>query len=345
MSNEIAEPIYDRKGGSSRPNSGNANWKIDSEGSHIYRILPPFGGLSSKGEFSKYEALHWGFALSTGKKRAFKCIRRKNSKTKMIEVECPMCSEYDKRQAAFDSKKKDLENNKVSPTEAKQVLSKDQEWLQRYNCQRGHFLNVMRPDGQIGRLFIKIKAKQALDITIKELRGEGYSPAGIANGVWLDFIRIGMGRNDTTYQVRAAEETMEVNGRKMKSIKTSALSAEVLERMKTEAWDLSNYYKDLSFNEIQMLVQSDGDPKIVDSVFGAPTVQDSAPSDEGEQDFEEPPMNAKHYEEAKSAPVMNEEDAVLAQLAAIRAKKQGAVAKSADVSTEDFVAAFKSGKL
>jgi hypothetical protein len=350
MSQEISEPIYERPS-SKRPNALNANWKLDSEGDHIYRVLPAFGSLAASGQFSKYEALHWGISLSTGKKSAFRCIQRKDSKTKMITQECPMCAKMAKVQKEVEERKKLLDEKKVSPDEAKKILTPQLEWLECYNLQKGHYVNVMRPDGQIGRLFIKIKCKQSLDITIKKLITEGYSPAGIKGGVWLNFERIGMGRNDTTYQVHPVDELVEVNGKKLKTTKEAPLTPEILERMKTEAWDLGTYYKDLSYNEIQMLVSSEGDPAMADSILGAPAFAKMPEPAVEEDSFdapEEPQAPVKTTNNQALAQEDAEEAAALAALQAIRDRKSGSVAKKAgpiESSPDDFLEAFKSGKL
>jgi hypothetical protein len=270
MSQEIGKPVYGNQT-NSRSNSANANWKLADEGSHIYRILPPYGSLAASGRWSQYEALHWGFQLSTGKKRAFRCIQRKNRKTGMIEVECPMCTKIEEQKNVLADRMKILKEQGKTKDQVKAALEPLNDWLQKFNIQKGHFLNVLREDRQIGRLFIKIRCKQALDTALKDLvEKEHLDPIASEQGVWLDFQRTGMGRDNTVYNVVPAMEDIEVNGRRLKSIKEAPLSDELLERMKKEAWDLGTFNKDLTFNEIQMLVSSDGDPSIADSVFGAP---------------------------------------------------------------------------
>jgi hypothetical protein len=312
MSN-IGKPVYGNQS-NAKANAANANWKIGDEGSHIYRVLPPFGTNAESGRWSQYEALHWGFALSNGKKRVFRCMQRKNRKTGMIDVECPMCTKIEEQKAVLEQKQKELKSSGKSKDQIKAILEPLNDWLQRYNVQKGHFVNALRRDGQIGRLFIKIKCKQSLDKTCKELvEKEGIDPIWAQEGVWLDFQRTGMDR-DTTYNVVPAMEDIEVNGRRLKDICRAPLNEEIIERMKKEAWDLATYHKDLAYNEILMLVNSDGDPEIVDSVFGAPAIS-TAPKAEPEYEPEEsdvdpapakvaPPARPKVSNTASSRAVM-----------------------------------------
>jgi hypothetical protein len=46
--------------GNGRPNFANS-WRLDSEGTHTYRILPPVGALAKTQKWAYYEAIHWGF--------------------------------------------------------------------------------------------------------------------------------------------------------------------------------------------------------------------------------------------------------------------------------------------
>ncbi len=336
----IGKPVYGNQGGNSRPNAANANWKIGNEGSHVYRILPPFGLLANAGRWSQYEAVHWGFSLSNGKKRAFRCIQRKNSRTKMVEIECPMCKKIAEQTKLRDDRKFKLEADGKSPSEVAAVLQPLNDWLSTFNLQKGHYLNVMRQDGQIGKLFIKIRLKQALDAKLPIFMNKyKLDPIAAEDGMWLDFTRTGMGRNDTTYDVTPLEEPVEINGRTLIDIKAAPLSPDVIKRMSKEAFELSTQFRDLTYDEVQMMVASNGDPTIVDTVFGAPTIA-PATKTAAAPVYEE---DSYEDEEAPTAApaVADEEEQIMAQLAALRAKK----APPSKSTNDDFVAQFKAGKL
>jgi hypothetical protein len=328
--NNIGKPVYG-DGGSRRPNISNSNWQLKTQGSHVYRILPPFGVLAKLGRWSQYEALHWGFKLSNGKHRAFRCILRKKRGTNLVTQECPMCTKMAQVEADKKAKFDQMTKSKKSPEEISKALEPIEAWQQAFNLQKGHFLNVLSPDGQIGRLFIKIRCKQSLDKTLASIISEeGVDPIWAEQGVWLDFQRFGAGRNDTVYDVKPAYEVVEVNGRKLKSVKNAPLSQDTINRMTTEAWDLATFYRDLSFDEIQMLVSSNGDPQIMDSLFGMPVTAKSEeiPEEDDVSGYEEPDMETPAealLEEAKkqetAVPVSAAEQQLLAQLAALRSTK------------------------
>ncbi len=342
----IGRPVYGNQGGSTRPNAANANWKIGNEGSHIYRILPPFGLLAQAGRWSQYEAVHWGFSLSNGKKRAFRCIQRKNPRTRMVEIECPMCKKIAEQTKLRDSRKEKLLADGKTEAEANAVLQPLNDWLSTFNLQKGHYLNVLRQDQQIGKLFIKIKMKQALDLKLpKFMEKYKLDPIAVDEGMWLDFTRNGMGRNDSTYDITPVEVEVDINGRKLIDIKSAPLSPDVVKRMAKEAFELSTQYRDLTYDEVQMMVSSNGDPEIVDSVFGAPTTAMSTPATTKPSTTPYPPAEDFDEEtEVVAAAPVDEEEVIMAKLAALRAKKS-APKPPAPEGDDDFVAQFKAGKL
>lgn len=331
----IGKPVYGNTE-NRRPNSANANWALKDEGSHIYRVLPPFGSLAKLGRWSQYEALHWGFKLSTGKRRAFRCIQRKKRGTNMVTQECPMCTKMESVEKAKQTKIKEMmesKTRKFTKEKIEEAVKPMLDWQRIFNLQKGHFLNVLRPDGQIGRLFVKIKCKNDLDLKIKKIiADDGLDPIWSEQGVWLDFQRHGLGRNDTVYNVEPVYESVVHNGVKMRTIKTAVLGKDVLDRMGKEAFDLATYYKDLTFDEIQMLISSGGDPAIVDSVFGLPTVAKSEPeaTDTDAEEYEDPEeMGSYSMVESKPLEPVNQVDdreaALLAQLNELRNKKSTAL--------------------
>ncbi len=340
----IGKPVYGNQGGNSRPNAANANWKIGNEGSHVYRILPPFGLLASSGRWSQYEAVHWGFSLSNGKKRAFRCIQRKG-RNKMIEVECPMCKKIAEKTRQYESSREKFLADGKTEAEVAVLVQPLADWLKTFNVQKGHYLNVLRQDGQIGKLFIKIKMKQDLDLKLpKFMEKYKIDPIAANEGMWLDFTRNGMERNNSVYGVEPVEETVEINGRKLIDIKSAPLSADVIKRMAKEAFELSTQFRDLTYDEVQMMVSSNGDPTIVDGVFGAPTTAPTAktnptpPEDDYGDEGEIPGSSA-------NSPPIDEEAAIMAQLASLRAKKSTPKPSVTEGSDDDFVAQFKAGKL
>lgn len=343
------EAVYgDSNGFVKRPNAANANWK-QTTGSNIYRILPPFGLLAKSnkpGNFMQYEALHWGFVTSTGKKRVFRCPFRRNYRTKMVEVACPMCDKI----AAQLKLKNDLEGRLKTEGKTKDQIKAAtkhlSDWLSNYNLEKRYFLNVMRPDGQIGRLKIPVTSKIELDNEIKRLRESGIckDPVG-KDGVFFDFQRSDPPGGRTSYKVSVATEQVETTEYGTVSRpKKHVLSDEVIARMKGEAWDLAAQYIELDPHKVQMLVDSEGDASVVDSVFGMPKKTENVPEDDTSTDYEDmaPPPDDEPdagFNSGQSAA----EQALIAQLAALRAKNtppsqraNTGAAKSSSISDDEL---------
>lgn len=346
----IGTPVYGTQ--KERKDFSNFNWKVTEDAPNEYRILPPFGSLAKEGQWFKYEAIHWGVKTSDGRFKVYRCVQRKNFKTKMIEVQCPMCKKIAEVQASRDARKATLEKEKKSKDEIATLLKPLNDWLQINNLQKGYFVNALRPDGKIGRLFLKIKAKQALDARIQELvNKKGIRPIDVDQGVWFRFTRNGTGQA-TAYGAELVYDERTIDGETVQVLKKAPLSEEVLKRMATEAFDLGGFYKDLTVSEIEMLVSAGGDVTIADTIFGTPTVTQAVPEIAPPEDDEPAPVEAKA--EVKTAPAMvvegdvdPEEAALLAQMMALKAKKAAKAAPVAATtgSDDDFMAAFKAGKL
>lgn len=358
--NLIGKPNYD--GGGTKKDFSNFNWKVTEEGPNVYRPLPPFSSLAKAGYWSKYEAIHWGFKTSDGKHKPFRCVQRKNFKTKMIEVACPMCKKIAEQRATHDSRKKSLEAEKKTKEEINTLLMPLSDWLKAHNVQKGHFINALRPDMKIGRLFLKITAKQALDARIEEARKKkNIDPIDIDGGLWFDFKRTGTGAT-TSYTVDFVSDERNVEGVGTVSVlRRAPLTPELLTRMATEAFDLTKSYRDLTVNEVEALVNSGGDVTIVDSVFGNPTVKTTSvatPMEEPEMEEEEvsaPEMATKTptlpEPTVTEGEVDPEEAALVKQILALQAKKRAGKSETAptpttnnNMSDDDFIASFKAGK-
>jgi len=110
-----------------------------------------------------------------------------------------------------------------------------------------------------------------------------------------------------------------MNGRPAKVLKDGKLTPEIMERMKTEMFDLGVYYRDLSRDEIQRLADAPDDSEVVDSIFGAPVTP--APSDPNVNEFKE--MAAENESEVETIdPNSDEELALVAKLEELRRIKK-----------------------
>ena len=335
------QPIGSPSYGSVKSNHTTSRLK---EGSNIYRILPPFGKLASDGRWAVYDSIHWGYKSSKGI-RTFRCIQKKDNKTKMIKQSCPECDLIAARKKDHDEQFKTLtETNKMSPDDAREFLKPLSGWLRDHNLDKKWYLNALSPAGEIVRLAIPHKMYQSLMEVIQELLKMGVDPIAANKGVFLNFKRTGMGLN-TVHRCTVEKETFMVDGQPAERIKLAPLTEETLNKMQQEGWDLSNMFRDLPDSEIQRLINGNGDTDVVDSVFANPGDADEPSPEElsastmvvAPTPVAKPapvvvappaPVVAAPVVVAAPAPVVDEMAALRAELAAMKA----AAAKPAPVA-------------
>lgn len=268
--------------GNDRPkrNWENANWKVTEAGPNIYRVLPPFGSLAATGKWAYYESIIWGFKGTNGKQKPFRSILKKNRKG-MIEQDDPaitwIMKVAKKKADRLEELKADVDSGKITKEEAAAKVQPLTDFLDQYRNEKFFTLNVMRPDGAIGKLKIKIRLKQALDALFQELiENEGVNPIKPDEGVWVNFKRTGQMR-DTQYSCEAVYDVITEGKKRMKTLRPAPLTEEHLERMKTESFDLAVSFRSVpdGYDGIKRMVDSEGDPEVVDSVFGAKVTESS----------------------------------------------------------------------
>lgn len=260
------------------------------DGATRARILPPLGTLASEGKWAIFDSIHWGYKGSGGM-RPFRCIQKIDFKTKMVKVQCPECDKIAQKKALLEATKKKLEAEGKTPDQIKEFVKPLADWLFSHNLDKKWYMNVVTPESKIGRLAVPHKSYTALQELITELVSKkNIDPIGVEGGVEFDFIRSGSG-NQTTHRVAVVMQQMEVDvgGQKMKveAIKPAPLTEDVISRLATEAFDLSDSATVLTYDQIQMLVSSEGDPEIADQVFGTGQVSrtiDNAGGDEADID-------------------------------------------------------------
>jgi hypothetical protein len=365
MSFAIGAPNY---GGGKRN-----NFKI-KDGSNIYRILPPCGSLAEAGKWTVYEAIHWGYKGTNNRFRNFRCPLQKG-KDKMVVKPCAECDKIAEQKATYDRLFKELTEGKGMGKEAaKEKLKYLGDWTQSHNRDAKWYMNVMNPQGEIGRLPIPHKMYEALKLAIAEVIKKQIDPIAIDQGVYFDFQRSGT-FSQTTHAVRIVTESFTPPGTTdtYERIKKAPLTQEQLKRMETEAYDLGDMFRSLTSDQVAMLVKSGGEADVVDAVFASPeskkdvatlglgqAVESSASDEPSEADLATGGTLTPAPAPAAAAPAANDEiQALLARVAALQAA--GAVSAPAVVekpvvtapavsnpktmSNADFMAAFGAGKI
>ena len=262
---EIADPSYEKPG-------RKKTHKI-VDGNNIRRILPPCGPLAKTREYSKFEAVHWGTETSAGP-RPYRCIQRK--KGQMITQRCGKCEVMEEKQEKL---KELVDKQKKSGTYNTKAGEKErapyEDWLKIHNLDKKHWINTINEDGEIGRDGIGSRFKKSLEKLINDLRGKNSTvlPCSI-NGFWVNFERSGSFKAGDLAHVCSPVMDEQADG-SMKR-RNHTLTPDILERMKKEAWDLSDMYKTLTEKEIDELVANPNDKSVADRIFGINQAENEA---------------------------------------------------------------------
>jgi len=278
---QFGKPKYGQK-------TGHKTWRVEDDNKpNVYRILPPMKSHQEDGEWGIYLGQHFGYSgvdrtdSSKTKARPFACPKKENYHTKMVTVGCAECDKIDTQKALLESRKAALEAEGRSEEEIDQILAPLKSWCKNHNQDRKWYVNAMNAKGEFGVLAFPHKAMQKLRGVIERLQKEaGLEPIGdLDKGVWFDFRRTGKGRN-TDYDVLVVEETVLVDGRKLKDVKLAPLSDEQLEAAQKECPDLTiqALMRVVTPEQVKMLVASSGDPEEVDTIFGLAQKNESSAS-------------------------------------------------------------------
>lgn len=245
---QVGKASYDRKTFNS--------FKIE-DGSNVYRILPPLGEAAAQGIWNVGWAVHWGYKNSKGKMRPFACPQKIDRKTKMIIHRCPECE----RLADFDKVYKDklaAFTKEFGEEKAKKKLKHYSEHLFQYNRGFKIFVNAYNEKGVVGALGLNMTFFNFLKIEAEKLQKKGIDMTALHQGAWFDFFKDG----SRTFKVELVRQEDE-------SLKPGKVPVEVLKGLKNSARDLNNLFTVLTDEQIQKLADSDGNPEVVDAIFGS----------------------------------------------------------------------------
>jgi hypothetical protein len=246
------------------PTSGGArkkkNYFYISQGSNVYRILPPMGALAKDGIWSRYYEVHFGYVNKEGFMKPFQSCEVKSRDRKMIEVPCP-AKERIKRWE--DQLVQIKERIKTSPSaelsSAKAYIEALTGYEGQYNLEKRHYMNAMNDKGEIGLLALKHKEKLALEEALKQIEAkyQGLKANGI-EGCFIEFRKSGKGLDTITQ----ASGHMVLNADQSEKLNRHTVGPDIIPRLKDEAFELDKLYYAPTEEEIQsMVTASDTDLK------------------------------------------------------------------------------------
>jgi hypothetical protein len=307
--------------------------KGETETELILRLLPSMHSYRDSGEWKFFYGQHYGHYGNNPKQpdkpraRPFGCIQQKNPKTGEIEVECPKCTQIEKKKAAKKAREEqllkqlqaqDASIDEKSP-EFKEAKADDKKlqdlnaWLMKHNCDKKWWMNVMDLKGEFGVFQLSYTTmKERLLPLLRDLRDkkkiDAFDPA---KGVFLRFTRSGKGIN-VVDNVTVYTETVVVEGEELQKMKFAPLTDEQIEKALKICPDLKkDVVKFISAKQIAELVERGDDPDAVDEIW--------------------PPENAQVKTEVKDD--SDDEEAELERLLA--EKKAAKAAKAIKAKTED----------
>ncbi len=279
-----------------------------NDGDSVFRILPPLEelGLAGKGkDWSQFFKVHYGYKNTAGKLRVFQSSLVINRKTKMVEVPDAADQRIKELKAKLEEAKA-LGNKAVAEKLGKLVSGQKS----MYNVDSNHYVNAMDSQGNIGVLKLRHRAKKALEDQIIQLEKKNVDPLSINDGRFFTFRRSGTGL-DTSFSVSVAQETLEIpNVGKVNRDIVHKLSADDIERAKSEAAELSKLFKSVSAEDIERIVKASdlmtGISPAIDEIF------DSKPS-EGGSDEEEDDSDSEYEAPARTGRTAQSASSTVAQ--------------------------------
>lgn len=328
-------------------NSSETNYqkfiRLESDKELMVRVLPPMKSLADVGKWAMYHSVHYGYRgvdrkdPSKSSARPFRCVEQKNFKTGMITQSCPECLEIQRKKETLEERELSLSKRTDMSAEEKDIiLSPLKSFLKEHNVDRKWYLNVMVSDGSFAVLQISHRLKKQLDLLVERVSNEeGVDPFDLNTGVWFNFRRTGkkLEAVDTVEPVYIKEE---MNGRKVNVLKVSALTEAQIQDALTKCPDLTEVTRVISLDQINLLVGSSGDPEEVDRILAMGSVRAMERSASARERSAAPAVVKNTVVATPTATVTattstaeEDEQALLAKLEAVRAKKAAATVVAA----------------
>lgn len=251
----------------------------------VVRLLPSMKSYKDTGEWKFYYGNHFGHYGNNSRNpekpraRPFGCIQKKN-KQKEILTACPKCTQIAAKQAVYDAREEELfkasgltdkkQKEFYEIKKADKALKIMGEWLGKHNCDKKFWINVMTLDGAYGVLQLSYTTVvDKLEPFLKEMRDkykiDVFAPS---KGLWIKFTRTGI-KPRVTDGVEAFTETVTLpDGNTAEMKKAAPMTKEQIQQALKICPDLkTDVVKFLSPEKIQELVDSNGDPDLVDKAW------------------------------------------------------------------------------
>lgn len=323
--------------------------RLKENSTTVVRILPPMKSLSETGEWAVYVGTHFGYKGVNPKDRSkptyrpFKCIEKRDYKTKMILQDCPECDLIAQRENELEDLLSNAKAQGHGADEIEELAKPLKDWLKDHNCDRKWHMNVKQQDGSFAVLQLSHKTKKLLESEItRVLTEDGIEALDLDAGVWFRFSRTGKGiETQDTVGVEYESVRDASTGRLIRTVKMAPLTEAEQEKALKECPDLATNVRSLSYEQIKLLTECSGEDEDVDKILAlGEKKQESSPpaTTKASAAPVSKPQPKPQPAPAPSASEEDEEAAALAALEAIKARKAAAKAvaqQAAAAANED----------
>lgn len=273
--------------GESKRSYAKKNYFTVKKGKQSFRILPALGDAAESNIWYKYYDIHFGYKGADGKMFVFQSPEVRNFKTKMIEISD---AAKERRNKLIGKVMEIREKLKESPeNEAlKAALEKTQAVIDQFNNERRYYYNAIDSDGNVGLLKLKTRERAAFEAARERLKEEeGVDPWKI-NGAYVTFEKSGDGQKDSTVQVSGTYLTEEINGKKVRTLRTHTVDSSLSAVLERDSFDLLNLFPRPSAEEVEAMVE-DKTGEVVSAI--AAKYKKTRKEDAASSDVEEAPKS------------------------------------------------------
>lgn len=226
-----------------------------SEGSNVYRILPPFGNaeVHNNYPYRKWN-ICWLLDPKTSRKLPFA------SPFTDGEDACPV-HEYSKiLQQHVEDKRNELKSAGKTDAQIKEELKALNELAWEMRVQKVFAYNAVDKSGNVGLLELKATAHKKMKAMMSQyIQDYQQDPTSLMSedddsGVWFNIIRSGMGK-ETEYDVQFNQQLVKINGKSLREDDRSPLQESVVSNYEAElGYDLNSIYRRKSYKELRQIL-------------------------------------------------------------------------------------------
>ena len=209
-----------------------------TEGTHILRILPPFG-TNHNNMASQEVNLHWGFIASNGQVKPICCSYK-------FDGYCPICARAKELEVLAQRAKAtgDEEGEKQNNADSQKLRNR-----------RTFLYNAANKEGTVGILELTKTTHDELIKLFKEYISKyDLNPTSLTDGVWFQITREGKSLK-TKYFVKFNKTTAKIDGELIEKLDRTPLAENILNNYEKLAIDIHTLYKPTTAADLKKILE------------------------------------------------------------------------------------------